>query len=140
MVVVAALLGEPLFDLLDVSRPAGRLAVGIVAAATALVRVFRHAPQPQDGLSGWRAALVPVAVPLTATPALVLLGLSAGADIGAVFVAGVLAIGVGLTTAATAFVPADGPGRIVATWAHRLVCGLAVVACVLLVIDGVLDV
>ena len=34
------------FDALGVSRPAGRLAVGIVAAVTAIVRLARRAPAP----------------------------------------------------------------------------------------------
>ena len=82
---------------------------------------------------------MPVAIPLTASPALVLLGLSAGADLGAVFVAGVLAIGVGLVTAAT-FVPADGTGRTAAAWGRRLVVAAGLAACILLVIDAVFDV
>jgi multiple antibiotic resistance protein len=139
VVVVAALIGEPLFDAIGVSRPAARLAVGLVAAVVAIARLFQPAPHPQEGLAGWRAALVPVAIPLTASPALVLLGLSAGADLGALFVTGVLAIGVGLTTAAT-FVPAAGTGRIVATWGRRLVVAIGLAACVLLVIDAVFDV
>ena len=139
LVVVAALLGEPLFDALGVSRPAGRLAVALVAAVTAISRLFQRAPQALDGEPGWRAALVPVAIPFAASPALVLLGFSAGADIGALFVAGVLAIGVGLTTATT-FVPAAGTGRTVAAWGRRLVVAIGLAACILLVIDAVLDV
>ena len=53
LVVVAALAGEPLLDALDVSRPAARLAVGIVAAVTAIARLFQPAPRPQEGLAGW---------------------------------------------------------------------------------------
>jgi small neutral amino acid transporter SnatA (MarC family) len=139
IVVAAALLGDPLFDALGVSRPAGRLAVGLVAAVTAIARLFQPAPRPQDGVAGWRAALVPVAIPLTASPALVLLGLSAGADIDARFVAGVLAIGVGLATAAT-FVPDAGGGRTAAAWGRRLVVAIGLAACILLVIDAVFDV
>jgi small neutral amino acid transporter SnatA (MarC family) len=139
IVVVAALVGEPVFDALGVSRAAARLAVASVAAVLAALRLVRRTPRAEDGPDGWRAALVPVAIPLTATPALVLLGLSAGADLGAGFVAGVLAIGIGLTTAAT-FVPPDGTGRTVAAWAQRLIVAVAVASCVLLVINAVLDV
>ena len=139
IVVVAALVGDPLFDALGVSRPAGRLAVGLVAAVTAIARLFQRAPRPHEAAAGWRAALVPVAIPLTATPALVLLGLSAGADLGALFVTGILAIGVGLVTAAT-FVPDAGTGRTVAAWGRRLVVAIGLAACILLVIDAVFDV
>ena len=65
------------------SRPTGApLAIAVVAAAVMVIRLARRSPARQDGLDGWHAALVPVAVPLTATPALLLLGLSAGADPG----------------------------------------------------------
>ena len=52
---------------------------------------------------------------------------------------GVLAIGVGLTTAAV-LVPTAGTGRTVAAWGQRLIAAVALAACVLLVIDGVFDV
>jgi small neutral amino acid transporter SnatA (MarC family) len=139
IVVLAAALGQPLFDLLDVSRPAGRLAVGIVAGVMALVRLVRRAPRPQPRPSGLVAALVPVAIPLVAAPALVLLALSAGADRGAGFVAVVAAIGVALSVAAT-LAPAEGTWRTVAGWGSRLIAAAAVAACALLVVNAVLDV
>ena len=139
LVVAAVLLGQPLFDLLDVSGPAGRLAVAAVAGLFSAVRIVQRPPQPQPGLHGLRAALMPVAVPLAATPAVVLLALSAGADRGAWFVAGVMALGVGLVTAST-LVPEDGTSRTVAAWANRLIAAAAVVACVLLGVNAVLDV
>jgi small neutral amino acid transporter SnatA (MarC family) len=139
IVVAAALLGQPLFDLLDVSGPAGRLAVAAVAGLFSAVRIVQRPPQPQPGPHGMRAALIPVAVPLVATPALVLLALSAGADRSAWFVAGVMALGVGLVTAST-LVPQEGPGHTVAAWANRLIAAAAAAACVLLVVNAVLDV
>ena len=94
-----------------------------------------------DGRPGWfGGALVPVAVPLMADPALVLLGLSAGADLGVWFVAGVLAIGVGATTAATRAPTEPGTAHTVAAWAQRLVTAVALAACVLLVVNAVFDV
>ena len=140
LVVVAAIVGEPLFDAIGISRPAARLAVGLVAAVTAIARLFQPTPRPQEGLAGWRAALVPVAIPLTASPALLLLGLSAGADLGALFVAGVVAIGVGLVTASTLVTTEPSPGRTVAAWGRRLVVAAGLAACILLVIDAVFDV
>ena len=140
LVVVAALVGEPLFDAIGISRPAARLAVGLVAAVTAIARLFQRTPRPQEGPAGWRAALVPVAIPLTATPALLLLGLSAGADLGALFVAGVVAIGVGLVTVSTLVTTEQSAGRTVAAWGRRLVVAAGLAACILLVIDAVFDV
>ena len=106
IVVVAAALSGPLLDVLDVSPPSLRLAVGIVGAVAGLVRLVRRPLGPQDGRPGLSAALVPVAVPLVAAPALVMLGLGAGADLGVLFVAGCLALSVGAITA-LATAPAD---------------------------------
>ncbi|MET0459381.1 MAG: MarC family protein [Ilumatobacteraceae bacterium] len=137
IVLLAAALSGPLLDALDVSVGAARLAVGIVGAVAAIVRLARRPPGPQSGLDGWRAALVPVAVPLVAAPALILLGLGAGADLGTAFVAACLVVGIGLLAALAAAVPERGPWLTVARWAHRLICAIAAVACVLLVVSGV---
>ncbi len=83
---------------------------------------------------------MPVAIPLTASPALLLLGLSAGADLGACFVAGVLAIGVGLVTAATFVAAEPAPGGRSRHGGAGLVVAVGVAACVLLVINAVFDV
>ena len=137
VVLVGAALSGPILDALDVSEPALRLAVAIVAAVAGLIRLARRSP-PTDGATGWLGgALVPVAVPLVAAPALIMLGLSAGADLGVLFVAGCLAIGVGLATAAVAGVPDEGPWPTATRWAQRVITAVAVVACVLLVIDAV---
>jgi small neutral amino acid transporter SnatA (MarC family) len=124
-VLVVAGLSGPLLDALDVSGPAIRLAAGIVAGVAGLVAVFRRPPAAEPALPGRGAALVPVAVPLVATPALLLLAMSAHSDRGLpVLVAGlVLAVallavlaGSGLAGAAgsedrhaSASGPADAP-------------------------------
>ena len=66
---------------------------------------------------------------------------SAGADLGARHAALRAAlVAVVVLTAVTAILPADGPGRRVCTWVGRLVSAAGVVACILLVVDGVYDV
>ncbi|MET0144315.1 MAG: hypothetical protein ABW328_05965 [Ilumatobacteraceae bacterium] len=152
IVLAAAALSGPLLEALGVSRPALRLAAGIVGGVAGLVRMARRTPMPEDGPPGVRAALVPVAVPLVAGPALIVLGLSAGADLGVVFVAGCLALAVGALSGLAAITPdppgphppGSGPGRSwrrpVAGWAQRLVTAAGVVACVLLVVDAVFSV
>jgi hypothetical protein len=108
-----------------------------VGAVAGLVRLVRRPLGPQDGAAGLSAALVPVAVPLVAAPALVMLGLGAGADLGVLVGAGCLALAVGAITAlATAPVDA-GRWPVVSAWGQRLVAAAAVVACVLLVVDAV---
>ena len=81
-VCAAALLGEPLLDLLDVSDSSFRIAAGVVAALAGAIDLFRRPPSPEPALDGWGAALVPVAVPIVARPALLVLALGAGADSG----------------------------------------------------------
>ena len=82
LVCAAAAVGDPLLDALDVSDPSFRLAAGIVAAVAGAADLFRRPPAPEPALPGWRAALVPVAIPVVARPALLVLALGAGADHG----------------------------------------------------------
>ncbi|HZC12538.1 MAG TPA: hypothetical protein VE270_00840, partial [Thermoleophilaceae bacterium] len=79
-VCAAALVGDPLLDALDVSDSSFRIAAGIVAALAGAIDLFRRPPSPEPALNGWGAALVPVAIPLVARPALLVLALGAGAD------------------------------------------------------------
>ena len=46
IVLVVALLGDPLLNLIDVSAPAARIAVGAVAAVAALFRMVARPPSP----------------------------------------------------------------------------------------------
>jgi small neutral amino acid transporter SnatA (MarC family) len=95
-VLVVAWLSGPLLDALDVSGPAIRLAAGIVAGVAGLVAVFRRTPAAEPALPGRGAALVPVAVPLVATPALLLLAMSAHSDRGFPVLVAALAVAVAL--------------------------------------------
>ena len=140
IVVAVALFSEPLLDGLDVSRAAARLAVGIVGAGAGLVRMFRRLPSAQPAPTGLSAALVPVAIPYVATPALILLGLSAGADLGVALVASALAVAVALLVLQATWLETGGRTGQIVGWAARLLGAIAVATSVLLVIDGVLDV
>jgi small neutral amino acid transporter SnatA (MarC family) len=139
-VCAAALVGDPLLEALDVSESSFRIAAGIVAALAGAIDLFRRPPSPEPALGGLRAALVPVAVPLVARPALLVLALGAGADVGALAAVGAMAVGVAVLTAAAAACPPDGAGGRVLRWAGRLLA-TALVACgVVLAIDGILAV
>ena len=70
------------------SAPALRIAAGAVAVIGGIADLVRRPPAPTPALPGRRAALVPVAVPLVVRPALVVIALSAGADVGAWLVGG----------------------------------------------------
>ena len=140
VVLAAALFSGPLLDLFDVSRAAARLAVGIVAAGAGLVRMFRRLPTAQPGQAGLSAAIVPVAIPYVATPALILLGLSAGADLGVTAVALALLFAVTMLVVAATWLNANGRAGQLMGWAARLFGAIAVATSVLLVIDAVLAV
>ena len=140
LTLALSLTSGPLRDLLDVSRPALRIAAGVVAALAGVVALFRSAPAAEPALPGWRAAIVPVAIPLTASPALILLALSAHADRGAGVVAGAAAVGAAALVALVRFVPLGGTSGRVLAWAARLTGAALVAGSLLLVIDGILDV
>jgi small neutral amino acid transporter SnatA (MarC family) len=140
IVVAVALLSGPLLDLLDVSRPAARIAVGVVGAVAGVVRMIRRVPTHQPAPAGWVAAIVPVAIPCVATPALILLGLSAGADLGVAFVAVTMAAAVAVLVAGAAWLGEGDTATRVSRWLVRLLGVCATAACVLLVVNGVFDV
>ena len=119
-VCAAAAAGGPLLDALDVSEPSFRIAAGIVAALAGAADLFRRPPAPEPALPGWRAALVPVAIPVVARPALLVLALGAGADRGVLVSAGAMALGVALLTGAGGPVAHRRPGGRVLRWAGRL--------------------
>jgi len=140
LVCAAAVAGDPLLDILDVSEPSFRTAAGVVGVVAGAADLFRRPPSPEPALAGRRAALVPIGIPLVARPALVPLALGAGADESALVTAGAMALGVAALTALSAWCPTDGPSGRVLRWAGRLLA-LGLVACgVVLAIDGVLDV
>jgi small neutral amino acid transporter SnatA (MarC family) len=139
-VCVASLAGDPFLDALDVSEPSFRTAAGVLAALLGAADLFRRPPSPEPALPGARAALVPVAIPLVARPALLVIALGAGADEGVLATAGAMALGVAALTALIAACPTDGPGGRVLRWAARLLAAGLVACGVLLTIDGVLDV
>ena len=140
VILAAALFSGPLLDLFDVSRAAARLAVGIVGAGAGLVRMFRRLPAAQPAPPGLSAAIVPVAIPYVATPALILLGLSAGADLGVALVALALLVAVAMLVAVATWPNANGRAGQLIGWAARLFGAIAVATSVLHVIDAVLDV
>lgn len=131
-VVAAAALGGLLLDALDVSDPSFALAAGLVALVTGAADVIRRPPRPEPALPGVRAALVPVAFPLVARPALLVIAL--GADV--LVAAGAMAVGVALLTA----VVAASPGSRALRWASRLLAAGLLACGVLLALDGLLDV
>ena len=139
-VCAAAAVGSPLLEALDVSDPSFRIAAGIVAGLAGAIDLFRRPPPAEPALEGWRAALVPVAIPVVARPALLVVALGAGADVGVLVTAGAMATGVALLTGLVAKWPTEGSGGRGLRWAGRLLAAALVAAGVILTIDGALDV
>jgi small neutral amino acid transporter SnatA (MarC family) len=140
LVLVLAVASILLVEAMNVSNPALRIAAGSVGAIVAVAALSAPPPRPELGLTGWRAVVMPVAIPLMAGPGLVMLAISARADRGVGPLAVILAVGVALLAAAAAWLPVTGAGARVSVWAGRLVTGIAVATSILLVIDGILDV
>jgi small neutral amino acid transporter SnatA (MarC family) len=140
IVAVALILGDLLLDAADVSASAFRLAAGIVAVLTGAADLLRPPPSPEPALPGRRAALVPVAVPIVARPALVVLALGAGADDAVLAGIVALVVSVGLLAALTATAKIDGPGGRALRWGARALAAGLIVAGTVLGVDGVLGV
>ena len=135
-VCVVALLADPLLGALNVSAPAFRTVAGVLALLLGAHDLFRRPPSPDPALPGRRAALVPVAFPLVARPALLVMALGAGADCSVLVPFAALAAGV----AALSLLAARAPGGRGLRWAARLLAVGLVVCGVLLAIDGILAV
>jgi small neutral amino acid transporter SnatA (MarC family) len=139
-VCVAAALGDPLLDAVDVSDPAFRIAAGVVAVLAGASDFLRRPPSPDPSLPGRRAALVPVAVPIVARPALLVMAIGAGADASVALTAAAMAAGIAALTLLAARCPTDGPGGRVLRWGVRLLAAVLIAAGTALAVDGVYDV
>jgi small neutral amino acid transporter SnatA (MarC family) len=139
VVVVAAMFGPPLADALDVSEPALRIGAGAVAALAGAADLLRPPPRPDPSLPGWRAALVPVAVPLVARPGLLIVALAAGVAGEVPVAAGAMLAGVALL-AVSAIPEQVGPAGRTMRWGARVTAAAAVAAAVVLVVGGVMAV
>jgi len=139
-VCVVAAVGDPLLDALDVSEPSFRVAAGIVATLAGVADLFRRPPPPEPALAGRRAALIPVAIPVVARPALLVVALGAGADQGVLVSAGAMATGVTLLIGLVAGCPTEGARGRVLRWEARLLAAALVAGGVILTVDGVMAV
>ena len=135
-VLVAAFLADLYFDAIGVSEAALRIAAGAVAGVAGVVALVRRPPSPVPALPGWQAALVPVAAPLLASPAVVTLAVSAYADRGALLLGGAIAIAVVVLIALVRSVPPDGSSGRILRWIGALTAALLTVSATVLVIDG----
>jgi small neutral amino acid transporter SnatA (MarC family) len=136
IVIASAALGTLLLDAFDVSAPAFATAAGIIAVLVGITDLIRRPPSPEPALPGARAAIVPVAIPIVARPALVVIALGAGI----LTTAGAMVVGVATLVALAARAPIEGPGGRILRWVARVLAAGLIVAGVLLGIDGILGV
>ena len=141
VLVIAALVADPLLDALHVSAATVRIAVALVVAVTGVIDLFGRVPSPEPALSGWGAAFVPVLVPLVLRPGLAVLALSVAADHGVlpVTIAAVVVLAASVSAGALAPVTEGVAGR-VARWLMAVLAVVAIAAALALAIDGVFDV
>jgi small neutral amino acid transporter SnatA (MarC family) len=123
-----------MLDLLDVSRPAMRLAGASLCLLTAGIDLARPRPGDDEALPGSRAAIVPIAVPLVFRPALAVAGFSVVADHSLGFYALALALAIGTTTAAAALA-----NRAATVIAARFLAATAFAGSALLIAHSVFD-
>lgn len=139
-VLVAGALSGAVLDLAGVSASSLRIAIGGVALLGAASDVLRPRVDPEPGLPGWKAALVPVAVPLVARPPLVLIALSAVADQHLGVVVGGLAIGIAAFVGVARFAKPSGVTGRSLRWLGRADAMVLALLAVFLIADGVLGV
>jgi len=139
-VCAAAAAGGPLLDALDVSEPSFRIAAGIVAGLSGAIDLFRAPPRPDPSLSGWRAALVPVAIPIVARPALLVAALGAGADRSVLITVGAMVAAVAGLVGLVAGSSTGGSGGRALRWAGRLLAAALLAGGTVLTVDGIVDV
>jgi small neutral amino acid transporter SnatA (MarC family) len=125
---------------LDTSQPALRLAAGSLCLLSAGIDVIRRPSTDEPALPGLGAAIMPVAVPLFARPAMFIAGLSVVADRGLSTYALGLAVAIATLVALSPSPVGKGAERPVLVWTARLLSFVAVAGSVLLMTDAVLDI
>ena len=127
-------------DLADTSEPAMRLAAASLCLLSAGIDLARRPSNDEPALGGLGAALIPVALPLFARPAMILAGLSVVADRGLPTYSLGLVLAVVTLTALSAARGGDDPERPVLVWIGRILSFAAVAGSVLLIADAVFDI
>jgi small neutral amino acid transporter SnatA (MarC family) len=144
--VLVALVGlaavaSSLLDALDIDEASFRIAAGLVLLVAGGRDLLTRPPTAEPALEGWRAALVPVAVPLLFRPEIAVLAIAAGADDGLAATTVAAAFALALTVV-SARVPSDlsQSAMRVRDWLARLTAAVLVIAAVDLAVDGILAV
>lgn len=138
-VVGAAVIATPALGWVSISAPMARLAAGAVLLLGAAMNLLGPTPSPDPALPGWRAGLVPVAVPALVRPDVFLVALTVAADHG---VAPTLAIAIPVLIAVVAIAiwppppPSTASARLV-DGAARFLAGLGAAVGIALLLSGI---
>lgn len=133
----------PLLDAWEASAPTLRIGAGALVFFGGVRDLLARMPEPEPALGGWRAGLVPVALPLLVGPGFLAVSLSAGADRGIAMALAAAAPALVLVVVAALAPGGSGdatPGGRLHHWGARLTGGLALLLGVVLAADGVFDV
>ena len=136
-----AVVAESLLDGLDIDDASMRIAAGLVLLVAGGRDLIALPPAAEPALPGWRAALVPVLIPLLLRPELAVFSISAGADQGVVVTSAAAAFALALVVV-SAWLPSDlapVPTRLRA-WLARLTAVALVVVAIDVAIEGVIAV
>ena len=144
-VLVAALatsgLSGPLLNALGISAPTARIAAGAALIVVGVRDMVVGPGQVEPALPGWKAAIVPVAVPHLFGPGLGVLAVSAGADLGSERTGVAIGIALAVTASVMALPPPKGRAGARAIRAgHALTGATAVLIGAALAVDGVFDI
>jgi small neutral amino acid transporter SnatA (MarC family) len=124
----------------DASTPAMRLAAGSLCLLSAAIDLARRPGSDEPALDGLGAALMPIALPLFARPAMVIAGFGVVADRGLSIYALGLVASIVILTALSAGQAGDDPERPILVWIGRVLSFVAVAGSVLLIADAVFDI
>jgi small neutral amino acid transporter SnatA (MarC family) len=139
VLVGVALCGSAVLSALAVSVPTGVITAGAVLTLAALVSAvgtWRPSPEPPIA-AGWRAALVPVAVPSFLRPSALIMALVLGPAGRTEMVVLAVVAAAALGVAAHAFVGSTRSHPAIERWAEQLTALCAVAVGVFLIVDGV---
>lgn len=128
-------------EALDISAPTARIAAGAALIAVGVRDMIAGPAQVEPALPGWKAAIVPVAVPHLFGPGLGVLAVSAGADLGPEWTGTAVGAALALTAAVMAQPPPRSRAGARAVRAGQALTGAAALLIgAALAVDGVFDI
>lgn len=134
-------LSGPLLDALGTSAPTARIAAGAALIVTGARDVVAGPAAVEPALPGWKAAIVPVAVPHLFGPGLGVLAVSAGADLGPERTGAAVGFALAMTVAVMAQPwPQSRAGARAIRAGQALTGAAAVLVGAALAVDGVFDI